>query len=776
MVSISAGRLSFLKQGRARRLAATAVLASCAGFGGGPALAQEIAEASADSGFGDIVVTARKRAEAIQDVPVAISAVGGDQLVRLDVQSVMDLSAVVPNFQAPRNTVSFSAPQFFMRGAGRANNNWNAENAVAVFVDDIYLQSTAGAYIDMLDYERVEALRGPQGTLYGRNATTGAIKFIPRRPSLTDTRIYAEATYGRRERLDLRGGIGGPLVEGVLAAKLDVFRSATDGFLTRVTEANAEVDDEFARQEHYGARLSLLWQASDTLEFELNVDGSKQDNGTNLTTPIAPADPTDLTQLLSKRGTVKFSPVFGINRAATEPLTGDGGATFEGFGVVFKASLETDFGTLKSITGYREYDDTFLSQLSGRGVPSTIFGVTLYSTVDSVNAYDQFTQEIQFSGEFGDRFKYVVGAYYFDNNWYQEQYGATIGVPAEFSPVIRPGQTQSFGGTWNETDQNAKSYALYIDGSWEFIDGVSLLFGGRQTWDKKRVFYDARFEDNVLNYPGFPVTSSKKYKKFTPKIGLNWRVNDDVLLYGVYSVGYKAGNLEGDRASDPGPASNFLEPEVVKTWEAGLKADWFDGLLRTNITGFLSKYSNKADLISPQTVAIADVEINGLEFELALNPARGLRLWVNGGLMEAKYTSADPTHPIFAPDPTGFVLGFDAQPVMTPGYSLTAGVDYLHQFGNGSELALSASVQAVDDHFNGLGVNNYDSEIVEAYEVVDASASYRLPGGNVTLTAGVNNLFDANYYTTGFFGSVPEYAGRYYSDGRTWYLRARFEY
>lgn len=761
-----------------RAMLAGSILAVTSLAGTSAAWAQDDAPAAeeAAASSGDIVVTARKRAEAIQDVPVAISAIGGEMLEQMDAQSVMDLSSLVPNFQAPRNTVSFSAPQFFMRGAGRANNNWNAENAVAVFVDDIYLQSTAGAYIDMLDFERVEVLRGPQGTLYGRNATTGAIKFVPRRPSLTDTRIYAEATFGSRERIDLRGGVSVPLVDGVLGAKLDVFRSANSGFLTRVTEANVEVDDEFARQEHYGARLSFLWQASDTLEFEFTADGSKQDNGTNLTTPIAPANPADFTQLLSKRGTVKFRPVFGVNRAATEPLTGDGGATYEGFGLVFKATLETDIGTLKSITGYREYDDTFLSQLSGRGVPSTIFGVTLFSTVDSINTYDQFTQELQFSGEIGDRFNYVVGAYYFDNNWYQLQYGATIGVPAEFSPVIRPGAPRRYGGTWNETDQNAKSFAVYIDGSWEFIDGVSVLFGGRQTWDKKKVDYDARFEDNVLHYPGFPVLSSKSFKKFTPKIGLNWKVNDDVLLYAVYSVGYKAGNLEGDRASDPVPASNFLSPEVVKTYEAGIKADWFDGLLRTNITAFMSKYSNKADLISPQTVAIADAEINGLEVELTLNPTKGLRIWANGGFMDAKYTRADPTHPIFSPDPTGFVLGFKAKPVMTPEYSVTAGVDYTYALANGSEIAFAASVQFVGDHFNGLGVHNYDSEKVEAYEVADASVSYRLPDNRVSVTLGVNNLTDATYYTTGFFGSVPEYAGRYYSDGRTWYIRARFEY
>ena len=124
----------------------------------------QVADAAATGGgVEDIIVTARKRREKLQEVPIAISALSSAQLQRRDVQSVMDLLLVVPNFQAPKNTVSFSAPQFYLRGAGRANNNWNAENAVAVFVDDIYLQSTAAAYIDQIDFERVEVLRGPQG-------------------------------------------------------------------------------------------------------------------------------------------------------------------------------------------------------------------------------------------------------------------------------------------------------------------------------------------------------------------------------------------------------------------------------------------------------------------------------------------------------------------------------------------------------------------------------------------------------------------------------------
>ena len=236
----------------------------------------------------EVIVTARKRAENIQDVPIAVTAFDASQMERLDVQSSMGLSTRVPNLLAPRNTVSFSAPQFFMRGAGRAENNWNYENAVAVFIDEVYLQSTAGAYIDMMDIESVEVLRGPQGTLYGRNATTGAISFRTRKPELDHTRFMADATVGSNGRMDGKVSVSTPIVENELGIKLDAFRTSNDGYATLVSPAGAKEDDDFAEQEHRGARLAVLWEPEDGQSYQLAIDGSKQDNGTNLITPILP--------------------------------------------------------------------------------------------------------------------------------------------------------------------------------------------------------------------------------------------------------------------------------------------------------------------------------------------------------------------------------------------------------------------------------------------------------------------------------------------------------
>ena len=752
-----------------------------------PAAAQDSAGQAADTpsaegGVEDIIVTARKRREKLQEVPIAISALSSAQLQRRDVQSVMDLSSVVPNFQAPKNSVSFSAPQFYLRGAGRANNNWNAENAVAVFVDDIYLQSTAAAYIDQIDFERVEVLRGPQGTLYGRNATVGAIKFIPRRPDLTAIQASIDGTVGSNNRRDIKGYVSVPLIADKLAIKLDAYRTENDGFMTLVDNNNKEINRNVSSTEHYGARLSSLWQPAPGLEFELNVDGFKQNDGTNLSTPIVPDDPTSLAQLLSKSGTSNFRPLYGPNRGSFEPLTAQGGfrrrpgSHYEGYGIVFKGSVDTGIGTFKSITGFRKYIGDYVTQLSGRSSRSTIFGVTIGSTVETHEDYKQFSQEFQLTGSIAEKLKYTAGLYYFSNQWNQLQYGSTIGVPVEFSPVAHPGYTERFGGSYQDTKLDSKSYAIYFDASWEIVTNLSLIGGARQTWDKKKIAYNSLFEDNKTPYPGFPVNPSQNFSRFTPRVGLNWQATPDILLYATYTEGYKAGNLEGDRATSPGPASNFLKPETVKTFEAGIKAEWFNRTLRTNITAFSSKFKNHADLISPQTVALSDQKINGIELEVNWSPVRALQIYGNVGLLDAKYTRADPSHPIFAPDFYGFAPGLNAKPVAAPDYSFSVGATYEQGLGEFGSLAITGSVDGVGKQFNGLGVANLDSEAMPAYAVANTSVTLKTAHDHVSITAGIANVFDKTYWVTGFFGSVPEYAGRNYANGRTWYLRLGYRF
>lgn len=523
---------------------ALALAAAALGY---PAAAMAEAD-GASNGSSDIIVTARKRKEPLQQVPLAVSVIDSADIARRDMRSAIDLTAIAPNLQTPRNPVAINAPTFFIRGVGQGDHNWNTENGVAVFVDDVYLQSTSGAWVDLLDFDRIEVLRGPQGTLYGRNSTSGAIKFVPRRPDPDAVHGYAETLAGNRARIDLKAGINLPISAGTAAVKLDVFRNAADGHFTRVDLANAALDDKLARQEHYGARLATLWQPNDGLEFELNGDIVHQDNGMNIVTPIVPANPADignLVQLLSKRGTVEFVPLYGVDRGALEPLSVGGRANHKGGGVVFKATLASALGQWRSITAWREYRDNFVSQLGGRGAPSTIFGVVLYGAVDSHEKVSQFTQELQLSGTVANRFDYTLGAYYFHNRWVESEYGATNGIPANFSPFMKPGQTQSFGGSFNDIDQTTNSWALYANLDLKVTDRLTISAGGRQTWDRKRLQFNTLFEDHIHTYPDFPVSTSKSWSRFTPRAGIDWQPTAQLLVYASYAKGYKVGNVEG---------------------------------------------------------------------------------------------------------------------------------------------------------------------------------------------------------------------------------------
>lgn len=717
----------------------------------------------------EITVTARKRAENLQEAPVAVSAFGSAQLDQLAVGSAMDLSAKIPNFLAPQNTVSFSAPQFYMRGVGRAENNWNFENAVAVFVDDVYLQSTAGAYIDMVDFERVEVLRGPQGTLYGRNATTGAVKFIPRRPPLDAPTLKADLAIGEHARTDARVFWGVPLILDRLGMKLDVYYTENEGYRDRVDAANQVVDDEIDRMKHYGGRLAFLYRATDAVDVELNLDARKEEDGTNLITPIVPVDGGDP---FSKDGSVGFVPLYGVNRVGGEDrVTGDG-TDFDAWNAVFKVSWDTGVGTFKSITGFRTYEDEYDSQLSGFPFPLQIpvgpgAFITLSTYIDSYNDFEQLTQEFQFTGEAG-RLKYTLGAYYFDNDWTQVQFVGPL-IPVEFAPPN--------GGAVNDTTQQAKSYAVYVDTTFEINEAWDVAVGGRYTKDEKEVRYETRLENGFV-LPGFPVYPDKDWSKFTPRVSLNWSPRDGLLAYASYGEGYKAGALQGARTTDPESASKWLDPEEVETWEIGLKADWFDNSLRTNLAVFKSEYTDKADIFfsgSSVDAATADLDIDGIEVELVYAPNDALTLFANAGFLDCEYSRADANSPIFRPGGLAGqqpAPGLDAEPVVCPDYNYLVGGSYAWQLPAGGSLTLAASLQGTAEHYGGLGVENFDSEIVEAYDVLDASLAWRSSSGAYSVTLGGKNLTDEEYWVTSFFGSIP---GRTYADGLTWYLRFGYE-
>ena len=723
----------------------------------------------------EIIVTARRRAEAPQRVPLSLSFVDGKAIEARDLRNTTDLSGRSPNLLSPANAVAISAPTYFIRGVGEGGRNWNEENGVAIFVDDVYLQSTAGAWLDLTDVDRVEILRGPQGTLYGRNSTSGAIKFVPRLPDPSRVSAYGETVLGQGGRIDFKVGANLPIARGAGALRFNVYDVRDDGNLTEVNAANEPITDRLARIHHTGARLATLWRPPGGLELELNGDIFHQDDGMYVVTPIIPSDPlAGLSEVFSRRGTATFVPLYGPGRAALEPLTVGGGAGVTGGGAVFKVRLGTPLGRLSSISAWRDYSEHFVSQLGGRSTPSTFFGVTLYGNVNTVyEKVSQLTQELQVAGQWRTLVNYTAGMYFFHNRWRESEYGATNGIPANLSPFLIPGQTQPFGGSFNDIDQTTNSYALYASVDWHLMPTLTLSAGGRETWDHKGLFFETLFEDHLHDYPGFPLTTAKRWSRFTPRLGVDWKPSDALMLYASWAKGYKVGSVEGARSSDATTARHWLNPEIATTWEAGIKANGLGHRLRANLDAFTSLNTDRTDLISPSVAANSTVRSKGVEGEAWFDVTPDLHLHGALGLLWAKYRKLSANHPLLQPDPSGFVLGYSAMPPMTPRYTVSVDAHYRDSLGPHGAITGDASLVAVGKHFHALGINNFDSDIVAPYAVVDASVGWVSANNRLQVTVGAHNLLDKRYWASGL-NVLPEFAGRYYADPRRLYVELRF--
>ena len=278
------------------------------------------------------------------------------------------------------------------------------------------------------------------------------------------------------------------------------------------------------------------------------------------------------------------------------------------------------------------------------------------------------------------------------------------------------------------------------------------------------------FEDHVHDYPGFPLNTSKQWKRLTPRLGLDWKPNAALMLYASWAKGYKVGNVEGARSSDAATAGHWLGPEIATTWEAGIKAGALGGRLQANLDAFTSLNTGRTDLINPDRVASSTVKSKGIEAEATLAMTPDLRLHAALGLLWAKYRDLSANHPALVPDPSGYAPRYSAEPPMSPRYTLSADAHYRTSLAASGTIVADAAVLAVGKHFHPLGINNYDSEIVRPYAMVDASAGWISADDRIRVTVGAHNLLDRLYWTSGMFGTIPEFAGRYYADRRRFYV------
>ena len=582
-----------------------------------------------------IEVTARKTVESLQRVPVSVTSLSGVKLKKRGVDTLNEVYQYSPNTTLQVSTATNSTLSAFIRGVGQDDQLWGYEPGVGIYIDDVYAARPQGAVLELLDVERIEILRGPQGTLYGKNTLGGAVKYITREMT-GDSEFDVFTTIGSYDRKDLKVTGQVPLVEDKLYLGFAGASLNRDGFGRFVTSDLSGQNRENYNKDVTASRLALEYHGSEQFFARLNYDKTIDDS--------------------NARGGHRFLPSVLPSSMSVEPIPSnvyDAGTssptwnelTTEGVSLTLSYQFN-DTWSIKSVSAKRQ--NYSLANIDFDNTHLRIFDVP------AIYDDEQFTQEFQLNYQSG-KLNLVSGLYYYD----AESCGvfdAIIDVLGGMMGV--PGFTIEVSGC-----SDSKSIAAYSQGSYRFNNKLSMTLGARYTREEKQaeVFNGAVFEtlypkdqwvDNFERNQALVASSivkvlddSKKWSRVTPKLGFEYQYNDDLMYFFSYSQGFKSG-MFNPRASTPEPAVN---PEVVNSFEVGMKSEWFDRL-RINATLFTLDHKDRQFVtvlegdgpgdLDQRLGNIAKSDANGLELEISFSATNALDINFSLGLIDTGFTEA----------------------------------------------------------------------------------------------------------------------------------------
>jgi iron complex outermembrane receptor protein len=581
--------------------------------GAQPALAQQAAPAadSAETGdSNDIIVSARRRDEALQDTPVAITAINASMLENKATTNIGDLQGAAPNLLITQQNSGAQAANLSIRGLTYADIEKSQEPTVGVVVDGVFIGTNTGQLLDFFDIEQIEVLRGPQGTLFGRNTIGGVINIRRTRPTM-ETGAKLEGSYGRFNTWSGRAVVNLGLGDTV-GIKGFYFHNQSDGFYRNAVTGKR---DGGSNNENFGASILVKPPEADW-DFLLTVEKQQQQFDV-------------VNSNIARTGELfcNFEPANQCNRNTTSDLytvfTSPGTSRYSAPSVT--GELNWDIGDVKltSITGYRKSRE-FQTQDFDASTADLYY-------VQRQQRYRQFSQEVRLSGNFTEHFDYVVGGYYFNSRYNLLQYTRLFAFNPTIPPATADTNPQSVQG-------KTKSYAFFGDFNLSLTDQLRLSFGGRYTHDKKSL-------SNSFAQTGLIGQGSGSFNKFTPKVGLDYRPNEDTMFYASWSRGYRSGGFS-PRAATASTASTPYGPETVDSYEIGTKLDLFDRKLQFNVAAFYSDYKNlQQNTTIPggptgnQTITsnVGKATIKGIEVDAAFRPTTGLRLTATAGYLDSKF-------------------------------------------------------------------------------------------------------------------------------------------
>ena len=720
-----------------------------------PAMAQ-------DAGDEEIIVTARRTAESLQDVPASVSAFSEAALERLNATDSTGLQGAVPNLNIVQGRGSSNATNIFIRGVGQPDALQTFDPAVGFYVDDVYYSRIRGTQMEMFDIERVEVLRGPQGTLYGRNTVGGAVKIVTRRPG-DEPRGLAQFTVGDYGQMEGRLVGSTPLSENFSIGGA-LFGAVRDGYVTNPTN-----NEEYNDRNSFGARIQAAWDVTPNFSVDISADTASE--STALTMGQAQTPLTNLLGVVIRP--IPSEPPYNFEAQSTPGLPNS--SELDHSGVSLRASWQiTPEWALRSITAFRDldYDDYVDIDATDLELGDVFVGVR----------QNQLSQEFQAIYE-SDRFTMVGGLFYMaeDIGSHQEAYADDL-----VNGVVLFGNTlTSFTRTIDDQLQT-RSYAAYINGTYAVTDRLNISGGMRYTEEEKDY---RRSTSTFYSAPAFNATFAfaidDTWDDFSPMLSADYELTDNMMIYVRGSRGFQSGGFNG-RANNPGEQAPY-DPQVATSYEAGLRSDWMDGRLRANVTVFHNTFEDfqarvsgtvtdpGTGLPSPELTVInaGELEMNGAELELNFNPFQALSLDAQIGYLDAQYNDFDDVR--FPGGSRAFQT-----PAFSPEWTARFGGVYTLDLGGAGDVLLGASARyrsemalAVDNTFI-VGAVGTTTEVPglfqDSYWLYDASITYR-PNDVLSVALIGRNLGDETYKTEGQeFSSVGNIRTAYYGAPQTWSL------
>lgn len=700
-----------------RNLRSPIALFLAAGLLAGSPKAQELEE---------IVVTAERRSENLQDVPNAITALSRLTIERADIHDLTDIATRVPGltfspFSPGQNVVA-------LRGASSNDDGAGTDNSVAVFVDDVYLGRVSNINPEMFDLERVEVLRGPQGTLYGKNTIGGAINVVSTRPNTDEVEGRVRLSVGNYARRDLAGLISGPVGNG-WAGKASFSYRKRDGWVDNVFLGKKQKDDDVK-----AFRGQLLYTGED-FEALLSADFNQLDVEDMARTPIATGEPGD-PAFWAAPVPGSYADLCAGRGADCSAGPIDGYAKRDAWGLSAKLSWSRTNGELISITAYRENEADW--NMDSTGTPVSPLPPLFNQINDDIfDITDQFTQEFRWVSSIGDNIDYVAGLWYLREETDRTECFDNDVTASDCTPTADNGATD-----WYRQVNRTTSYAAFGQFDWTFADAWELTVGGRYSADKKAIDNDAVAGDFVVINQNFSNSVSENWSAFTPKLSLAWLPNDDTTIYGAVSWGFKSGGFaaapQGIEFTEP------LEQEEAVNYELGVKAD-LAGAFRLNAALFYTDYQDlQMQTFGPLTAAAAfgtfqtfnagDATIQGIELEATwvVNER-----WTLSGFYAFQDSEFGDTNiPGTAwPDQSGQEL------IRAPENKFNINADYNLALANGSELTANLSWRYTDDQRGELE----PWSIQPAFDLLDARLSWTRSDGALELALWGKNLADEEY-------------------------------